>query len=140
MRLFEITQSCECPEPDDNPERTECSPIPILSNHNDVYSEILDAATDMSFEYAAHQAKIRGPSHGYHQEFYASMPLIDVPIRNIVGTENCVDPRGTTTNKPPTLAKYKSVYVVADGNHRVAQAIKDGLSTIKARVVDIENK
>ncbi len=137
MKIREIITE-DCPESDDDSGRTVKNPLPIISNGNDIYFEIIDAAEDMAFEYAARK-KEAGEYHPNDlKNYFASAPIMDVPVKKIVGTEPCLDPRGTQSKTQPTLAKFKNVYVIIDGNHRVAKAYVDGIPTIKAHVVDIK--
>lgn len=136
MKIREIINE-DCPESDDDSSRTIKNPLPKISNGNDIYFEIINAAEDMAFEYAARNRKAGNYPSGDVKNYLLSAPIMEVPIANIVGTERCLDPNGTRTNTPPVLAKHSNVYVIMDGNHRVAQAYSAGESTIKAHVVDI---
>lgn len=73
----------------------------------------------------------------------------DVPLADVVGTESHLvkdhleklqrEEKVKTSSDIPLLYKVGKLYIVADGNHRVAKAKIAGDDTIKCLVLDLSN-
>lgn len=66
----------------------------------------------------------------------ARLPDIAVPVKSLTTTQPFLTKEGSMTPGPVTIARIDGELIIVDGNHRVAEAIARGETTISAKVYE----
>jgi hypothetical protein len=77
-----------------------------------------------------------GPSFDDIPEEYVSIE--NIPLNKITSIQKSINElSGQSNDEPVSVIKTPNGYMLIDGNHRVAEALKKGKTEIKAKVVEL---
>ncbi len=137
MKITEILKEYESRYGEDEG-RTLKNPLPHITGDDRLFGHIFDLYDDTVGEIASTLDIADNPTK-WKKATSMAATTHTVPIKDIVGTEKYLDPRGAKSRDLPVLVLYEGKYYVLDGNHRVYAAHANGEKAIQASVIQVED-
>ena len=133
------------------------NPLPVLQRHSPQYDRWFELADEIDSDLIDSYKKANNISRKLslremgsvlkqHRDKYVD--IVDIPILNLTSLEKRLNSKHLralmagenvkTSSELPEVYKMGNLYVVSDGNHRVAAAFINGDDSIKARLLDMD--